>query len=235
MLDSQKQTLLASLNEGREALGQALAGVTDEIASRKPPSPKASIPAPSIPESSNPAWSILECVDHTVQSERYLLTRLLAAKLSPEPFEKSRRAAKIAALAADRTRRIEAPPQAHPQGHFATLSEALAAFDSVRAEVVRYLEESNGDLNCWITDHPLIPGPVTCHETLIMIAAHPAPCQADPRDSGNAGSRRVRKADSPSASTHQSRRQNIANYCFVCAILNLPPLRPRPCQRPTIS
>jgi len=179
MLNPEKQILLASLNEGREALGQALAGVTDEIASRKPPSPNASIPAPSIPESSKPAWSIpawsiLDCVDHMVQSERYLLTRLQAAKLSPEPFEKSRRAAKIAALAADRSRRIEAPPQAHPHGRYATLAEALADFDAVRAEVKRYLEQSAGDLNCWITDHPLIPGPVTCHETLIMIAAHPA-------------------------------------------------------------
>jgi hypothetical protein len=164
ILDLEKQTLLSSLNEGREALGQALSGVTDDLASRKPPSP----------EASNPAWSILDCVDHMVQSERYLLTRLQAAKLSPESFEKSRRAAKIAALAADRTRRIEAPPPAHPHGRYATLAEALAAFDATRAEVKRYIEQSKGDLNCWITDHPLIPGPVTCQETLIMIAAHPA-------------------------------------------------------------
>jgi hypothetical protein len=24
-----------------------------------------------------------------------------------------------------------------------------------------------------LTDHPLIPGPVTCYETLLLIAAHP--------------------------------------------------------------
>jgi DinB family protein len=164
ILDLEKQALLASLNDGREALGRALSGVNDEIASRKPP----------FRDPSSPAWSILECVEHMVQSERYLLTRLHAAKLSPEPFEKSRRAAKIAALAADRSRRIEAPAPAHPRGRYATLAEALAAFDATRAEVKRYLEQSTGDLNCWITDHPLIPGPVTCRETLIMIAAHPA-------------------------------------------------------------
>jgi hypothetical protein len=117
-------------------------------------------------------------MEHIVRSEQYLLTRLHAAKLSPQPFEKSRRATKIAALAADRTRPIEAPPAAHPHGHYLTLREALAAFDATRAKVERYLErsnaQSNGDLNCWITDHPLIPGPVTCYETLIMIAAHPA-------------------------------------------------------------
>ncbi|MGO9433306.1 MAG: DinB family protein [Terracidiphilus sp.] len=169
MLDPERQTLLSSLRNGRDALGQALAGVDDDLAARKPPSRDPSNPAWSIP-----AWSILECVDHMVQSERYLLTRLHAAQLSPEPFEKSRRAAKIAALAADRTRRIEAPTAAHPHGRFPNLREALAAFDATRAEVERYVEQSTGDLNCWITDHPMIPGPVTCHETLLMIAAHPA-------------------------------------------------------------
>lgn len=168
MLDPEKQSLLESLENGRDALEMALAGVDDVLASRKPPSRD-----PSNPESSL-AWSILECVEHMVLSEQYLLTRLHTAKLSPEPFEKSSRAAKIAALAADRSRRIEAPPPAHPHGRYATLSQALAAFDATRAEVKRYLVQTAGDLNCWITDHPLIPGPVTCQETLIMMAAHPA-------------------------------------------------------------
>jgi hypothetical protein len=159
MLDQEKQALLSSLRNGRNALGLALADVDDDLASRKPPSG---------------GWSILDCMEHMAHSEQYLLTRLHAAKLSLQPFEKSRRAAKIAALAADRTRPIEAPPAAHAHGLYPTLREALAVFDATRAEVERYVQQSNGDLNCWITDHPLIPGPVTCYETLIMIAAHPA-------------------------------------------------------------
>jgi hypothetical protein len=158
MHDSERQQLLLALHEGREALGSALAGLDENLAARKP---------------TTGGWSIIECVEHIAQSEEYLLTRLHAAQLFPEPFEKSRRAAKIAALAADRTRRIEAPPAAHPHGRYATLSDALAAFDATRAEVVRYVGQSIGDLNCWITDHPLISGPVTCYETLVMIAAHP--------------------------------------------------------------
>jgi hypothetical protein len=71
-------------------------------------------------------------------------------------------------------RRIEAPEQAHPKGRFATLSEALAAFDATRAEVERWVQNCTGDPRCMMTDHPLIVGPVTCAETLIMIAAHPA-------------------------------------------------------------
>jgi hypothetical protein len=159
MLDPERQALLGSLRNGRDALGLALAGVDDNLASQKPPSG---------------GWSILECVEHVAQVERYLLTRLHAAQRASQPFEKSNRAAKIAWLAADRTRRIEAPPAAHPHGVYRNVRVALAAFHAARAEVERYVEQSTGDLNCWITDHPLIPGPVTCRETLLMIAAHPA-------------------------------------------------------------
>jgi uncharacterized damage-inducible protein DinB len=159
MEQAEKFGMLRELQAGRDALGEALASVDDAMAVRKP---------------SHGAWSILDCVEHMVESERYLLTRLHAAEHAERPFEKSRREGKIAMLAADRSRRIEAPEQAHPHGRFATLGEALAAFDATRAEVVRWVESCTGDPRCMITDHPLIVGPVTCSETLIMIAAHPS-------------------------------------------------------------
>lgn len=158
MDEAEKLRILTELQAGRNALGAALAGVDDSTATRKP---------------SQEAWSVLDCVEHMVESERYLLTRLHAAAHVNEPFEKSRREGKIAVLAADRTRRIEAPEQAHPHGRFETLGEALAAFDATRAEVVLWVKNCTGDLRCMLTDHPLIEGPVTCAETLIMIAAHP--------------------------------------------------------------
>ena len=156
---TERAKILRELQAGRDALGAAIAGVDDELARRKP---------------SHEAWSILECVEHMIESERYLLTRLHAAELADEPFEKSRREEKIARLAADRKRRIEAPQQAHPKGRFDALGEALTAFDETRAEVVRWVENCTGDPRRMMTDHPLIVGPVTCAETLVMIAAHPA-------------------------------------------------------------
>ena len=156
---AEKLGMLRELQAGRDALGEAVAGVNEAMAARKP---------------SQGAWSILDCVEHMVESERYLLSRLQAAEHVAQPFEKSRREGKIAMLAADRSRRIEAPEPAHPKGRFETLSEALAAFDEIRAEVERWVESCTGDPRRMITDHPLIVGPVTCAETLIMIAAHPA-------------------------------------------------------------
>jgi uncharacterized damage-inducible protein DinB len=159
METAEKVEVLRQLQAGRDALGDELAGVDDAMAARKPASG---------------GWSILDCVEHLVVTERYLLTRLQAATIFEQPFEKWRREAKIAALAADRTRRIEAPKQAHPHGQFATLGEAVAAFDAARAEVERWLKNCHADLRCMMTDHALIEGPVTCAEMLIMIAAHPA-------------------------------------------------------------
>ena len=159
MDESEKQAMLRELSAGRDALGEAVAGVDDTLAKRKP-SPE--------------AWSILECVEHMIESERYLLSRLRAAETVSQPFEKSRREEKIARLAADRTRRIEAPAPVHPRGRYESLAAALAKFDQVRAELVEWVENCTGDPRRMLTDHPLIDGPVTCAETLVMMAAHPA-------------------------------------------------------------
>jgi uncharacterized damage-inducible protein DinB len=163
MPPSEKQSLLESLNNGRDALETALAGVDDALASRKPPSR----------DPSNQAWSILDCVEHMVLSEQYLLSRLRIAQLSTDPPHPSREA-KIAARAADRARPIEAPSMSQPSGRYPGLHEALAAFDAVRAEILEYVNNLTEDPRSLITDHPLFPGPVTCYETLLMIAAHPA-------------------------------------------------------------
>jgi DinB superfamily len=159
MEQAEKLELLNALQSGRDALGKALEGVDEGLARRKP---------------SHGGWSILDCVEHMIESERYLLLRLQAATHTDRPFEKSRREAKIAVLAADRNRRIEAPEPVHPRGRYGTLAEATAAFDAARAGVISWVENCAGDPRRMLTDHPLIEGPVTCSETLIMIAAHPA-------------------------------------------------------------
>jgi len=159
MDEGERIGFLRELQAGRDALGAAVAGVDDSLAKRKPSAER---------------WSILDCVEHMIESERYLLSRLQAAEIVELPFEKSRREEKIARLAADRTRRIEAPRPVHPQGRYETLDEALQMFDRVRAALVEWVENCAGDPRRMLTDHPLITGPVTCAETLVMMAAHPA-------------------------------------------------------------
>jgi DinB superfamily len=159
MLESEKREILAALETGSGALRAALAGIDERAAARKP----------------GPAsWSILECVEHLAVSERFLLSRLTSASRSGESHENRRREAVIAERGLDRTRRTESPEAGRPGGRFASLTEALSAFDAARAETIRFVEGFGDDLRLWITDHPSIPGPVNCHEMLLIISVHPA-------------------------------------------------------------
>jgi hypothetical protein len=123
MLGAEKSELLNALRAGREVLGHALANVDEGLAQRTPDSA---------------GWSILQCMEHMVESERYLLSRLRRATAAEHQQENRAREAKIAAIAADRTHHIQAPEMVRPAGRFSTLSEALAAFDVTRAEVVAW-------------------------------------------------------------------------------------------------
>ena len=62
---------------------------------------------------------------------------------------------------------------AHPAGRYGSLQEAFAAFEAARTEVVGFVEEFDDDPRSWVTDHPMIAGPVNCYEILLLIAAHP--------------------------------------------------------------
>jgi hypothetical protein len=158
-MDAERGALRERLHSGRAALQEALQGVDETLANRKPAAG---------------GWSILECVEHLTLAEENLLSRLLRATQAEQSHENRRREARIMERAADRTRPVEAPEMARPHGRFENMAEALQCFDSAWARTVAFLEGFDGDLRCWITDHPLIAGPVNCYEILLMIAAHPA-------------------------------------------------------------
>src|SRR5579863_9137300 len=155
---AEKQLLLEALREGRQALARALAGVDEGLVAETPATGR---------------WSILECLNHLVESEQNLLARLRKAGPGGEAVASPEREAKIAARARDRTPFIAAPAEVWPRGCYESLAEALAALDRTRQDVIGFLEQSDQDLRALATDHPLIKGPVTCYETLVMIAAHP--------------------------------------------------------------
>ncbi len=159
MEDQLKHEWLASLEVGRKAFHAELTHISDALAARTP---------------GEGGWSILECVEHVTVAESELLLRLRRAKPVPQTEPNPAREGIISQRAKDRKQRIEAPADSRPAGRFKTLLEALAGFDHARAETIRWLREFSGDLRGYFTDHPLIPGPVSCHEILLLIAAHPA-------------------------------------------------------------
>ncbi|HTB98604.1 MAG TPA: DinB family protein [Terracidiphilus sp.] len=155
---SEKRELLEFLRSGRHALTEALSGVDDNLAAQKPPTG---------------GWSILDCVEHITVTEELLAQRLQAAYPADQSYENRPREARFLERATNRSRRIEAPEPSHPSGRYANASEALAAFDSARGSVLRFVDNFDDDPRCWITDHPMIQGPVNCFEMLLMIGAHP--------------------------------------------------------------
>src|ERR1700693_1596444 len=99
MLGAEKSELLDALRAGREVLGQALANVDEALAHRT---------------SDSAGWSILQCMEHMVESERYLFSRLRLATTAEHQQKNRAREAKIAAIAADRTHHIQAPEMVRP-------------------------------------------------------------------------------------------------------------------------
>ena len=157
MDSGEKRELLEFLRAGRHALGEALAGVDEDLSRH-------------VPETGG--WSILQCVEHMSITEDYLAGRLEAAQPSEQSHENRTREARILERATNRARPIVAPELSHPTGRYASLSEAVSAFDTARAHVLRWVEDFEDDPRYWITDHPMFNGPVNCFEMLLMIAAH---------------------------------------------------------------
>ena len=152
----EKEEMLALMASGRQAIEDALQGVTEEVAKRSP-----------APE----RWSILDCVEHIAIVEGYLLAKINCATPG-EPMVNLNRESKIRARAADRGRPVSAPAEARPSGRFPTLADAMQHFLATRECTIHFIQNCPSDLRAQITTHPLI-GTVNCYETLLLMAAHP--------------------------------------------------------------
>jgi hypothetical protein len=157
MEPAEKQKMLEELERGSQALRDAVQGLGEEQAALRPGPDR---------------WSVLDCVEHLVVVEEFLLRQVETATPAITPVGTARREALIAERAGDRTRRVPAPETVHPQARFATLAEAVERFAAVRARSVRFVEGCQIDLRRQATMHPLI-GAVNCHEMLLMLALHP--------------------------------------------------------------
>jgi hypothetical protein len=153
-----KEEILRLLQEGADAVTEALLDVDDATARRRP---------------SAECWSVLECVEHLALTEAGLLSRLKAAEPCEESHQDLAREARFQHLAMDRTRRIEAPPPAMPKHEAETLAAAVEFFREARCETVRFVENFDGEFRWWLTTHPLIKRPVNCYEMLLLMALHP--------------------------------------------------------------
>jgi hypothetical protein len=153
---NERQQILALLEQSRAALLVAVNGVTGETARR--------VPAPG-------RWSILGCVEHVAISEDYFISQIAKATLSETPLINLEREAKMLARGADRSRRMESPPEGHPTGAYPTLADALEHFQESRARTMEFVRSNQEDLRSKVTWHPILKQ-ANCHEMLLGMGLH---------------------------------------------------------------
>jgi hypothetical protein len=157
-LEAAKPDIPARLETGGQALTRSFEGANQRQ---------------SLWKASDRSWSILECGEHLALAEEFLLSRLRRAEFSPAAASHPIREARILDRALDRSTHIESPDPGKPLGRYTNVHDALAGFSAARAGTTRWVEDQEGDLRFRLTDHPMIPGPVTYFEILLMISAHP--------------------------------------------------------------
>lgn len=153
----EKRDLIDNLLTGKETLIQAIDGVTEECAQRKPEAER---------------WSILECMEHIAIAEEHMFGQITSASKTGTPMVNKAREVLIRRRGADRARRLETPDVAKPNGRFCTLEEATQRFLASRLRTLNYVENCNTDLRAMTTTHP-VAGPVNCYEMLLIMSAHP--------------------------------------------------------------
>lgn len=156
MGSNEREQILALLDQSRAALLAAVDGVSEESARRTP--------APG-------RWSILGCVEHVALSEDYFFSQIAKATPSETPVINLEREAKMLARGADRSRRMQSPPEGHPTGAFPTLAAALDHFQESRNRTVEFVRANQEDLRAKTTWHPILKQ-ANCHEMLLSIGLH---------------------------------------------------------------
>ena len=157
-MDKQEQIeILKALRCGQRAFLDALNGITEDLAAKRPR-----------PE----RWSVLECVGHVALSEDFLRSLVMHAEHVSVPVINKVREDGILVRGADRTRPMVSPEAVRPTGRFPSLSDALQYFLVSRSETIRYLENCSEDLRSMLATHPLL-GSVNCREIVLLMAVHP--------------------------------------------------------------
>ena len=157
VMNEQEITLMvADLEASRAGLINSLRDATEADATRHP------VPG---------RWSVLDCMEHLVVAEHYLLRQIVEAQQG-EPVPDAKREERIRRYGADRSRPIQAPEGANPTGRYLSLADSLRDFNAARTTTIRFVEGCDTDLRARSVSHPVL-GTLNAWEMLLTIVAHP--------------------------------------------------------------
>jgi hypothetical protein len=159
MTDSERDFALAQLDKGRDALLDAIAGLSEAQLHFHPQ-----------PES----WSIADCVEHLAVTEDTLFALIAKGAENPAgvPLDPAKDG-RMAAAVVDRSRRVSAPSGVRPSGRFASVADAAARFRDGRERAIAWTRACPDDLRRLFMLHPLF-GEIDCYRCLLLLALHPA-------------------------------------------------------------
>ena len=156
MAPQETSDLVQVLENGRSAFNAVAGGVSEAQAERNPAEGR---------------WSVLQCVEHvTIVEERFLGFLESAGRLESPAVDGSKEA-RLYEQVTNRSGRAEAPDVVRPTGRFASLADALAGFNAVRARTILFAAERTAELPALACEHRRF-GPVNGREMLMIIAGH---------------------------------------------------------------
>lgn len=158
MEESDRRRDLRLLAEGREAVFEAVRGISEEDAARRPTPDR---------------WSVLECLEHICVTEDNMyeaFTNRIPRVDKPGRRDREEQIILGTPLAQEK---LTAPERLLPTGRFASVADALEHFSRARARIIEYVERCDRDNRLYRAKHPTI-GEMTGEEFLIIIALHPA-------------------------------------------------------------
>jgi len=157
--DTERQKAVDLLNRSRQALLEAVDGVTEQQARWKP-----------APE----RWSILEYVEHLAVSDDALVALVERSLQSPaKPETKEERHAREQKIRETPMPRgvNRAPEMLKPNARFGSLAEAVAAFREARARTMEFTQNTQADLRSHFAPHAVL-GPLDGYQWLVGNARH---------------------------------------------------------------
>ena len=157
--DAERQKAVDLLLRSRQALLDAVEGVTDPQARWKP-----------APE----RWSILEYVEHLAVSDDALIALVEKSLQSPaRPETEAERKAREQKIRETPMHRGDnrAPEPLRPNARFASLPEALAKFLEARERTLEYTRKTQEDLRSHFAPHNVL-GPLDGYQWLVGNARH---------------------------------------------------------------
>ncbi|MGK6350877.1 DinB family protein [Parapedobacter sp. DT-150] len=123
------------------------------------------------------AWSISQCVEHIVITEKALFD--MAKEALEKPANPERRAeVKVTSQQlingiTDRSQKAEAPKELIGKGRYSDPQEAIKDFQAQRAEILAYIKQvSIDDMRNHVSDSPF--GAIDAYHSLLFVAGHTA-------------------------------------------------------------